>query len=160
MDQLHRSGMLDEQEHASFAEIVEKLLRRLSRRGAVWHVPRPRQVWHCAGQISQLCCWASATRPLQLTRMTQLKAACAQCRSTQQHFDGQSMCLQVLKQVPFLQGLPRNVFEQVCLQSKLLRFAPGASPCLTALLEAQPGLARWLIATAVSDRAAARHLPP
>ena len=36
--------MLDEQEHASFAAIVEQLLRRLDRRGAVWHVPRPREV--------------------------------------------------------------------------------------------------------------------
>ena len=44
VDQLHRSGMLDEQEHASFADVVEKLLRRLARNGAVWHVPRPREV--------------------------------------------------------------------------------------------------------------------
>ena len=44
VDQLHRSGMLDEREHASFSSIVEKLLRHLARKGAVWHVPRPREV--------------------------------------------------------------------------------------------------------------------
>ena len=44
VDQLHSSGVLDDSEHSSFAEIVEQLLRHLGRRGAVWRQPRLSEV--------------------------------------------------------------------------------------------------------------------
>ena len=149
MDQLHRSGMLDEQEHASFAEIVEKLLRRLARNGAVWHVPRPRDVRALppARPCSMLtpCCSAMLHAH---TPCHEPGAGCS-CAGGWHGAAGQrasrrgchmrpepgvhcassgppnpTSCLQVLKQVPFLQGSP--LFEQVCSQGKLLRFQPGA----------------------------------
>lgn len=44
MDQLHSSGVLDDSEHSSFADLVDQLMRRLGREGAVWHAPRLSEV--------------------------------------------------------------------------------------------------------------------
>ena len=44
VDQLHSSGVLDDSEHDSFADLVDQLLRRLAREGAVWRAPRLSEV--------------------------------------------------------------------------------------------------------------------
>lgn len=62
MEQLYGSGMVDEAEKEALIEPIERLERRLTRRGGLgWRSPRVDEVWHLKTAACPLPIWQFVT---------------------------------------------------------------------------------------------------